>query len=134
MSKGKREIQREIYNFVADEGHPVILQTILDKFSKKYSCSERTVSRYLEEMCKSKNPFHLRTYYDKNRYIEVPVISLKGMMLSSLSIIIPTACFFVDLYDFFGTGWHLTTSSSFFVVGFWIAMWISVLNKGDRKG
>lgn len=132
MSKSKREIQREIYNFIADEEHPVILQTILDKFSKKYNCSERTVSRYLEAMCNSKNPFHLRTWYDKNRYYEVPIISLKGKVLSGLSVIIPTVCFFIDLYDFFGARWHLTTSSSFFVVGFWIAMWISAVTKNNR--
>jgi len=129
MAKSRKEIQRELYNFIADQDEPVIQQTISDKYCKKYSCSPRTISRYLEEMCNSKNPFHLRTWYDKNRYYEVPEVTRKGKILSTLSIAIPLSAFFVDLFNPFYTRWYLFASSSFFVIGFWVAMWMSVIRK-----
>jgi len=132
MAKSRKEIQRELYNFIADQDEPVIQQTILNKYCKKYSCSTRTISRYLEDMCNSKNPFHLRTWYDKNRYYEVPTISNKGKFLSILSVVIPLLLFFVDLYNPFHMRWYLFASSSFFIIGFWIAMWVSVILKGKQ--
>lgn len=130
MSKSKKEVQRELYHFIGDQEEPVIQQTVFDKFCKKYNCSTRTINRYLEEMCNSKNPFHLRTWYDKNRYYEVPMITIRGKITSVASIAVPLFFFFVDLYDPLHTRWHLFLSSSFFFAGYWIAMWISVLPKG----
>ena len=127
MAKSRKEIQRELYNFIADQDEPVIQQTISDKYCKKYSCSPRTISRYLEEMCNSKNPFHLRTWYDKNRYYDVPGLTIGARIASLLSLGIPLTVFFVDLYGLLPI--KLFDKVVFFIIGFWIAKWLDAIKK-----
>ena len=133
MSKSKKEIQRELYHFIGDLDEPVIQQVIFDRFCKKYNCSTRTISRYLEEMCQSRNPFHLRTWYDKNRYYEVPTLTRVWTFVSAASVAVPMVLFFVELYDVLHAHWYVFVSSSSFVVGFWIAMWIAAVRREKRQ-
>jgi len=126
MAKSRREVQKEIYDFIEDKEEPVILQTILDEFCKKYSISTTTVTRYLDELVDSKSPFRLRTWYDKNRYYAVPVLTIGAKAASLLSLGIPLAMFFVDLFGFLPI--KLFDKAVFFVVGFWIAKWLDAIN------
>ena len=129
MAKSRREVQREIYDFIEDQEEPVILQTILDEFCKKYQISTTTVTRYLDELVNSRSPFRLRTWYDKNRYYAVPGLTIGARMASLLTLGIPLAMFFVDLFNPFYTRWYLFASSSFFFIGFWIAKWLDAIKK-----
>ena len=127
MAKSRREVQREIYDFIEDVEGPVILQTILDEFCKKYSISTTTVTRYLDELVGSRSPFRLRTWYDKNRYYAVPGLTMGTRITSLLSIGIPLTMFFVDLFGLLPI--KLFDKAVFFVVGFWIAKWLDAIKK-----
>jgi len=127
MAKSRREVQREIYDFIEDQEEPVILQTILDEFCKKYSISTTTVTRYLDELVNSRSPFRLRTWYDKNRYYAVPELTIGTKIASLLSLGVPLATFFVDLFGFLPI--KLFDKVVFFVVGFWIAKWLDAIKK-----
>ena len=129
MAKSRREVQREIYDFIEDHEEPVILQTILDEFCKKYSISTTTVTRYLDELVDSRSPFRLRTWYDKNRYYDVPGLTIGGKIASFLSLGIPITTFFIDLYGLFPV--KLFDKVVFFVVGFWIAKWLDATKKDE---
>lgn len=120
--KSKKDIQREIYHFVEDSvletGEPVILQTILNKFCKKYSTSTATITRCLDEMVSGRNPFRLRTWYDKNRYYMIPTMSRWFIIISSLSISGVLFSFFLDLV--LTTSFFLLERVSYFLLGFWL--------------
>lgn len=130
MAKSRREVQREIYNFIEDHEEPVILQMILDKFCKKYKISTTTVTRYLDELVNSRSPFRLRTWYDKNRYYDVPEPTTGAKIASLLSLGVPLAMFFVDLYGLLPI--KLFDRAVFFVVGFWIAKWLDAIKKDEN--
>jgi len=127
MAKSRREVQREIYDFIEDREEPVILQTILDKFCKKYNISTTTVTRYLDELVDSRSPFRLRTWYDKNRYYSVPGLTMGARIASLLSLCVPLTMFFVDLFGLLPV--KLFDKVVFFVVGFWIAKWLDAIKK-----
>ena len=127
MTKSRREVQREIYDFIEDQEEPVILQTILDAFCKKYSISTTTVTRYLDELVDSRSPFRLRTWYDKNRYYDVPGLTIGARIASLLSLGIPLTVFFVDLYGLLPI--KLFDKVVFFIIGFWIAKWLDAIKK-----
>jgi len=131
MAKSRRDIQREIYNFVEDTfvetGNPVILQQIIDKFCPKYNITSTTVNRYLDEMVKSKNPFRLRTWYDKRRYYCVPTVSNRFKVLSALSVAVPFVSFYIDLSGI--VSFTILDKTLFFLAGFWISNAISALTK-----
>ena len=127
MTKSRREVQREIYDFIEDQEEPVILQTILDAFCKKYNISTTTVTRYLDELVDSRSPFRLRTWYDKNRYYDVPGLTIGARIASLLSLGIPLTVFFVDLYGLLPI--KLFDKVVFFIIGFWIAKWLDAIKK-----
>ena len=127
MAKSRREVQREIYDFIEDQEEPVILQTILDKFCKKYQISTTTVTRYLDELVNSRSPFRLRTWYDKNRYYAVPGLTMGARIASLLSLGVPLTIFFVDLFGLLPI--KLFDKVVFFVIGFWIAKWLDAIKK-----
>lgn len=127
MAKSRREVQREIYDFIEDQEEPVILQTVLDEFCKKYSISTTTVTRYLDELVNSRSPFRLKTWYDKNRYYDVPALTIGAKISSLLSIGIPLTMFFVDLFGILPI--KLFDKAIFFIIGFWIAKWLDAIKK-----
>jgi len=130
MAKSRREVQREIYDFIEDLEEPVILQTILDNFCKKYQISTTTVTRYLDELVNSRSPFRLKTWYDKNRYYAVPGLTIGAKIASLLSLGIPLTTFFVDLYGLLPI--KLFDKAVFFVIGFWIAKWLDATRKDEN--
>lgn len=127
MTKSRRDVQGEIYDFIEDQEEPVILQTILDAFCKKYNISTTTVTRYLDELVDSRSPFRLRTWYDKNRYYDVPGLTIGARIASLLSLGIPLTVFFVDLYGLLPI--KLFDKVVFFIIGFWIAKWLDATKK-----
>jgi len=110
MAKTKREILREIYFFVEqtylDKGDPVLQQQVIDAFCEKhggqYPLSRSTVTRYLEELVHSKNPFHLRTGTDKQsnqRYYRVPTVSIHLKAIIFLFCAVLPIVFYIDLFN-----------------------------------
>lgn len=133
LVKTKKEIQREIYHFVEDlvleTDEPVILQTILNKFCTKYSVSAPTITRYLEGMVGRRNPFKLRTWYDKNRYYTIHTVSYPVIVIIALSVSAVLFSFFSDLFQFIPI--KLLERTIILLVGFWLSF--AVKHELDKK-
>lgn len=131
MSKEKKDIQGEIYHFIEDtclesNQKGVVLQVILDKFSDKYKCSETTITRYLDELVHKRSPFHLRTWYDKNRYYGIWTVSRSTMIAMGLSIALPVIVLIVDVTFLH---YSIIDKTIFSVIGFWIGFFFHHFTK-----
>jgi len=133
MAKTRRDVLREIYHFVEDRhletGEPVVLQTIIDNFAKRYSTSPTTIMRYLDELVNSRNPFRLRTWYDKNRYYGVPTISRRTRACIVLTIAIPSVALIADICLAVPT--TVLDKAILLLAGFWIS---AAVNRPKKEG
>lgn len=134
MSKEKKDIQSELYHFIEDTcletgEDGVVLQMILDKFCEKYKCSETTITRYLDELVASRSPFHLRSWYDKNRYYGVWTVSRSTLVALILSIAFPMAVFFIDIMFL---QWNIMDAVISSVLAFWCGFFFRHLKKNSN--
>lgn len=131
----KDDTKKEIYHFIEDtfleSEEPVVLQTILNKFCKKYKVSETTITRYLEELVNSKSPFRLITWYDKNRYYGVRTVSRRATYI----IVVAMSSILLSLFLDFAYMLQFTIFEKIVLLwaGFSIASIINFLSKGDRS-
>lgn len=123
MTKSRDEIKKEIYYFIEEQyletGKSVILQTILDRFCKKYNTSTATITRMLDELVKKRSPFRLVTYYDKNRHYCIKTISLGMQIYLTATVAIPTIMFFICLLG--NISFRFFEWIAFAFIGFWLS-------------